>query len=251
MKTNLKELLPITQIFNQGEKQPLVNARDLWKFLESKQEFSNWIKNNIKAYGFKKDWDYFLLDKFIKQNTAQFLILKNEEQKTNNRGGHNRKDYLITLSMAKELAMVERNEQGKLARQYFLKCEDTLLNIAPDLVDKHRQEWRIEREAVKTPFTKMCNSLERNRTRLGKETHKHHYTNEANMLTSLVLGMNVQHWRTAHAITIDTREALNAEQLERLEYLEQADQILLDMNINDFHQRKARLAEMLMNKFQQ
>ncbi|MDO9734799.1 antA/AntB antirepressor family protein, partial [Glaesserella parasuis] len=58
MKTNLKELLPITQIFNQGEKQPLVNARDLWKFLESKQEFSNWIKNNIKAYGFKKDWDY-------------------------------------------------------------------------------------------------------------------------------------------------------------------------------------------------
>ncbi|MDE3987347.1 antA/AntB antirepressor family protein [Glaesserella parasuis] len=251
MKTNLKELLPITQIFNQGEKQPLVNARDLWKFLESKQEFSNWIKNNIKAYGFKKDWDYFLLDKFIKQNTAQFLILKNEEQKTNNRGGHNRKDYLITLSMAKELAMVERNEQGKLARQYFLKCEDTLLNIAPDLVDKHRQEWRIEREAVKTPFTKMCNSLECNRTRLGKETHKHHYTNEANMLTSLVLGMNVQHWRTAHAITIDTREALNAEQLERLEYLEQADQILLDMNINDFHQRKARLAEMLMNKFQQ
>lgn len=238
MKTDLKELLPVTEILKQGEKQPLVNARDLWKFLESKQEFANWIKNNIKAYGFKKDWDYFLLDKFIKQ-------------KTNNRGGHNRKDYLITLSMAKELAMVERNEQGKLARQYFLKCEDTLLNIAPDLVDKHRQEWRIEREAVKTPFTKMCNSLERNRTRLGKETHKHHYTNEANMLTSLVLGMNVQHWRTAHAITIDTREALNAEQLERLEYLEQADQILLDMNINDFHQRKARLAEMLMNKFQQ
>lgn len=251
MKTNLKELLPITQIFNQGEKQPLVNARDLWKFLEVETRFNDWFIRNVKAYGFKKDWDYFLLDKFIKQNTAQFLTLKNEEQKTNNRGGHNRKDYLITLSMAKELAMVERNEQGKLARQYFLKCEDTLLNIAPDLVDKHRQEWRIEREAVKTPFTKMCNSLERNRTRLGKETHKHHYTNEANMLTSLVLGMNVQHWRTAHAITIDTREALNAEQLEQLEYLEQADQILLDMNINDFHQRKARLAEMLMNKFQQ
>ncbi|QBQ63872.1 phage antirepressor Ant [Actinobacillus indolicus] len=251
MKTNLKELLPITQIFKQGEKQPLVNARDLWKFLEVETRFDDWFRRNAKAYGFKKDWDYFLVDKFIKQNTAQSLILKNEEQKTNNRGGHNRKDYLITLSMAKELAMVERNEQGKLARQYFLKCEDTLLSIAPDLVDKHRQEWRIEREAVKTPFTKMCNSLERNRTRLGKETHKHHYTNEANMLTSLVLGMNVQHWRTAHAITIDTREALNAEQLERLEYLEQADQILLDMNINDFHQRKARLAEMLMNKFQQ
>lgn len=249
MKTNLKELLPITQIFNQGEKQPLVNARDLWKFLEVETRFDDWFRRNVKAYGFKKDWDYFLLHKIMKQNTAQFLILKNEEQKTNNRGGHNRKDYLITLSMAKELAMVERNEQGKLARQYFLKCEDTLLSIAPDLVAKHRQEWRIEREAVKTPFTKLCNALERNRSRLGKETHKHHYTNEANMLASLVLGMNVQHWRNAHAITIDTREALNAEQLERLEYLEQADQILLDMNINNFHQRKAQLADMLKMKF--
>ncbi|MDG6815946.1 antA/AntB antirepressor family protein [Glaesserella parasuis] len=252
MKTNLKELLPITQIFNQGEKQPLVNARDLWKFLEVETRFNDWFIRNVKAYGFKKDWDYFLHHKIMKQ---KIRTTKADEFYSNlsnkNERGRKPKDYLITLSMAKELAMVERNEQGKLARQYFLKCEDTLLNIAPDLVGKHRQEWRIEREAVKTPFTKMCNSLERNRTRLGKETHKHHYTNEANMLTSLVLGMNVQHWRTAHAITIDTREALNAEQLERLEYLEQADQILLDMNINDFHQRKARLAEMLMNKFQQ
>ncbi|WP_240536708.1 phage antirepressor KilAC domain-containing protein [Bartonella sp. WD12.1] len=39
------------------------------------------------------------------------------------RGGHNRKEYHLTLDMAKELAMVERNEKGKQARQYFIECE--------------------------------------------------------------------------------------------------------------------------------
>jgi len=46
---------------------------------------------------------------------------QNEVGKT--RGGHNRVDYHLTLDMAKELSMVERNERGRQARAYFIKCE--------------------------------------------------------------------------------------------------------------------------------
>jgi hypothetical protein len=50
------------------------------------------------------------------------------------KGGRPRVDFHITLGMAKELAMVERNEQGKAARKYFIECERKLLESKGHLV---------------------------------------------------------------------------------------------------------------------
>lgn len=229
LKTEIKELLPVIIQYQQGIEKRFVDGRTLWRFLGSKQEFANWIKNNIQAYGFKESRDYCSFDKIIKRG----------------KGATKAKEYLLTISMAKELTMVERNEQGKLAREYFIKCEEALLALAPERVQQLRQLWNVGREAVKSPFIKLCNALERNRKLNGKQTKQHHYCNEINMLTSLALGMNVQQWKKAHNITGDVRNALNVEQLAKLDYLETADRILLDMNISDFNQRKKQLAEML------
>ncbi|WP_412057141.1 antA/AntB antirepressor family protein [Bartonella sp. DGB2] len=84
-----------------------VDARELHAFLESKQDFSTWIKNRIEQYEFQENQDYFCSTNLWSKN----------------RGGHNRIDYTLTLDMAKELSMVEKNERGKEARRYFIECE--------------------------------------------------------------------------------------------------------------------------------
>ncbi|MFS1539479.1 MAG: antA/AntB antirepressor family protein [Candidatus Phlomobacter fragariae] len=86
-----------------------VNARDLHAFLESKQKFADWIKDRIQQYGFIESQD--------------FIVILG---KTPN-GGRPAKEYHISLDMAKELSMVERNEKGKQARQYFIECERQIL----------------------------------------------------------------------------------------------------------------------------
>ena len=77
-----------------GVKTLVVDGRTLHQFLKSEQKFSDWIKVRLDDYGFVEHVD-FLLHKVMKQNGQ--------------RGGHNRVDYSLTLDMAKELAMVERN----------------------------------------------------------------------------------------------------------------------------------------------
>ena len=47
----------------------------------------------------------------------------------NSKGGRPTNEYAISINMAKELSMVERNENGKLARQYFIQCEERLRSL--------------------------------------------------------------------------------------------------------------------------
>ena len=46
------------------------------------------------------------------------------------RGGRPEVDFVLTLDMAKELAMVERNEKGRQIRQYFIWAETKLRALA-------------------------------------------------------------------------------------------------------------------------
>ncbi|CAB4327682.1 MULTISPECIES: antA/AntB antirepressor family protein [unclassified Brucella] len=84
-----------------------VNGRDLHAFLEVGKDFSTWIKDRIEQYGFAENVD--------------FVIFPEIGEKSGR--GRPSKEYALSLGMAKELSMVERNEKGKQARQYFIECE--------------------------------------------------------------------------------------------------------------------------------
>lgn len=86
---------------------PTVNARELHAYLEIGKDFSNWIKDRIDKYGFVENQDFIIFAKIGENSSA----------------GRPSKEYFLTLDMAKELSMVERNEKGKQARQYFIQCE--------------------------------------------------------------------------------------------------------------------------------
>ena len=44
-------------------------------------------------------------------------------------------EYALTIDTAKEIAMVEGNDKGKQARQYFIECEKKLQNKSIDFSD--------------------------------------------------------------------------------------------------------------------
>ncbi|ELL8383623.1 TPA: phage antirepressor Ant [Escherichia coli] len=106
------QLIPVFNGTIANETALLCNARDLHAFLGVKKVFAAWITNRISEYEFIENQDYILLSNLGKQ--------------TSGRGGHNRKDYHLTLDTAKELAMVERNEKGRQIRRYFIECEKKL-----------------------------------------------------------------------------------------------------------------------------
>ncbi|UTA78948.1 antA/AntB antirepressor family protein [Halomonas sp. XH26] len=109
-----------------GEAINTVNARDLHEFLEVKAKFTTWIQSRINQYGFLEGQD------FVKHEMEPGKGFKTGSQKNealqsiayaDNFGQQGRIEYHISLDMAKELSMVERNEKGKQARQYFIECE--------------------------------------------------------------------------------------------------------------------------------
>lgn len=126
----MRQIISIGKSDFAGCPKQTVNARELHAFLDSKQDFSTWIKARIAEYSFIENQDFVLFHNFMEK-------------------GRPRIEYFITLDMAKELSMVERTAKGKQARQYFIDCEKQLqvvpqipqtlseaLRLAADLADE-------------------------------------------------------------------------------------------------------------------
>lgn len=94
----------LIKVYENDRQEQLVDARELHEKLESKRDFSNWITDRIEKYDFVENIDFTT------------ILLKST-------GGRPRTEYALTLDTAKEIAMVENNEQGRKIRRYFIEVE--------------------------------------------------------------------------------------------------------------------------------
>lgn len=122
IQTQTPRLIPLAPQTIHGKQQDTVNARDLHAFLEVGRFFANWIKGRIEEYSFIENQDYIIL-------RLPKLATTHIDNPTRASSFNVRIEYYLTLSMAKELCMVERNERGRQARLYFIECERRLKKI--------------------------------------------------------------------------------------------------------------------------
>ena len=87
--------------------EPVVDGRELHEILGIKTAYKDWFPRMVE-YGFTEGIDYIAIAQ--KRATAQ----GNETTYT---------DHILKLDMAKEIAMLQRNEKGKEVRQYFIEVE--------------------------------------------------------------------------------------------------------------------------------
>ena len=132
----MNELIKITY----DNDRPLVSARELHDFLEVGARYNDWFPRMCE-YGFSEGTDFY-----------SFL------SKTESAGGRPSQDAMITLDMAKELCMIQRNEKGKQARQYFIQLEKDwnspekvmarALDIAHQTIKGLKQENEVQAQRI-------------------------------------------------------------------------------------------------------
>ena len=139
-----------------GETQQTVTGRELHAALESKKNYSGWAKYQIERAGFVEGVDYVKTQDLSAPN---LVSAKSRAQV--------RIEYHLTISAAKEIAMMSGSPKGKEVRLYFIECEKRLketrqqmalaipqtlpeaLRLAADLAEKNQQ--LLEQAKIDTP----------------------------------------------------------------------------------------------------
>lgn len=87
-----------------------VSGRELHEFLGMRTTYTQWFDNMLR-YGFEENTDYVVVDSFSQKYEKGVGV------------GRPSVNHTLTMDMAKELSMIQRNEKGKQARRYFIEVE--------------------------------------------------------------------------------------------------------------------------------
>ena len=244
MKTEIINLLQTTQAFNGGNQG--INARDVHRLLKVGRMYQHWIKARIKQAGFIENQDFVIVEnlslpKLASKNTDYFLRNKMGEQKET-RGGHNKVDYIVSLDMAKHLCLMEKNEIGRAVRQHFIDAEAQLKQVAPTVYKNTLAKTQARLAAI-DHNREMTDAIKAMLQRTGTTPKTYHYSQEQEMLDSLVLGMNVRQWRKQRGIIGNVRNQFTTGQLNTPKILQSTNTALINLDMN-YHERKGRLLEL-------
>lgn len=131
----MNEILKVT---TNEQQEPCISGRELHKFLEVETPYHIWFPRMV-GYGFDEDIDFSTF----------------EQKCSKPQGGRPSTDHIIKLDMAKELAMIQRSEKGKQARQYFIEIEkeynspEKIMARALLMADKQIKELTIRNSEQK------------------------------------------------------------------------------------------------------
>lgn len=106
----MNELAKIIPINTENPERITLSARDLHAFLEVETKYADWFPRMCE-YGFELGRDFNLLKIERVQNEGNRMVKRLVD------------DAAITVDMAKEICMLQRNEKGKIARRYFVELE--------------------------------------------------------------------------------------------------------------------------------
>nr|DAY07319.1 MAG TPA: AntA/AntB antirepressor [Caudoviricetes sp.] len=107
----MTEPIPINKADFNGAEINSVNARELHAVLESKYQFADWIKSRLEETDAVENIDYIIVSE------------KTETMTEHGKKASIRNEYILSTDIAKEIAMLERNEVGKKVRRYFIEFE--------------------------------------------------------------------------------------------------------------------------------
>ena len=134
----MNELLKVT---TNEQQEPCISGRELHEFLEVKERYNDRFPRMIE-YGFTENVDF---STFTQKSVKP-------------QGGRPSTDHIIKLDMAKEIAMIQRSEKGKQARQYFIEVEKEYnspekimaraLRIADETINNLRIENKVQQQQI-------------------------------------------------------------------------------------------------------
>ena len=123
MKCEFSEISSVLPI-NMEEEGCVIDARRLYEVLKPFTRFNDWINGFISKCNFIENMDYVII---------RYDYLGNEIPLTDNKTHVNKKEYAITIEMAKHIVLMDKSDIGKKVRAYFIAVEK---EYKQDVIDR-------------------------------------------------------------------------------------------------------------------